>query len=97
MVPCQSFACRVGDHIKVYGTGPNRGFENVLPRRQADLLRIAAAIHLADGWVSRLQRVANRHRRPRHDIEVMDAEFWSDPSTMSRLKSCVDFLSGGDD
>lgn len=93
----QSIACRAGDHVKVYGTGRDRGFENYLSRRQADLLRIATAIHVADGWVQRLKSVANRHRRPRLDLEVMDVEFWSDPSTSNRLKSCVDFLSGGDD
>jgi 7-cyano-7-deazaguanine synthase in queuosine biosynthesis len=93
----KSIVLREGDHVRVYPTGDDRGFGGLLTRRQVDLLRIATAVHVADGLVRRRRRTANRQRCPVLDLEVMDAAFWTRPATTGLLKTCVDFLSGGDD
>jgi len=92
----RSLSLREGRHFRMYPTGKHRGFGEGLSRRQIDLLRIGMAIHAADGWVPR-HRLTNGHRCPVVDVEVLDTAFWSQPETYSRLKACVDFLSGGDD
>ena len=92
----RSIALREGDHVRMYPTGKNMGFGELLSKRQIDLLRIATAVHVADGWVRRCRRT-NGRRSPVLVVEVLDAGFWAGPDTMSRLKTCVDFLSGGDD
>jgi 7-cyano-7-deazaguanine synthase in queuosine biosynthesis len=86
----RSLSLREGEHIRMYPTGNNEGFGEELTKRQVDL------VHVADGWVRR-QAILNGVRSPVLDIEVLDAPFWSQPGTMTLLKACVDFLSGGDD
>jgi 7-cyano-7-deazaguanine synthase in queuosine biosynthesis len=83
-------------HFCMYPTGKNGAFGEVLNKRQIDLLRIGMSIHTADGWVRR-PRSTNGHRRPVIDVEVLDSAFWTRTDTYSRLKACVDFLSGNDD
>jgi len=92
----RSISLRVGDHVRMYPTGNNRRFGELLSKRQIDLLRIATAVHVADGWALR-RRLTNGSRSPILDVMVLDAAFWARPDTLSRLENCVDFLSGGDD
>lgn len=91
-----TLSLRQGEHIRIYPTDKNEGFGEELTARQIDLIRIATAVHVADGWVRRLA-VQNGLRCPSLEVEVLDVSFWSRPDTLSRLKGCVDFLSGGDD
>ena len=99
----RSIALRKDDHVRIYPTAERkdsekrRGFGELLSTRQIDLLRIATAVHVADGWATRRRRETNGHRSLVLDVEVLDAAFWARSETMSRLKDCVDFLSGGDD
>lgn len=87
---------RQGEHFRIYPTGLDKGFGEELTARQIDLIRIAAAVHITDGWA--LRRAADNYlRSPTLEVEVLDAPFWSRPDTMPLLKACVDFLSGGDD
>lgn len=92
----RSIALRGCDHVRMYSTVKNTHFGELLSERQTDLLRIATAVHIADGWVRR-RRPTNKIRNLVLDVEVLDADFWSRPETRDRLKRCVDFVSGGDD
>ena len=92
----RSLSLKKGDHFRLHPTGGDRRFGDELTKRQIDLLRISMAIHVADGWVRRY-RNTNGHRQPVVDVEVLDAAFWGRPESYDRLKTCVDFLSGGDD
>ncbi len=92
----RSIVLREGDHVRVYPTGEDEGIGGLLSKRQIDLVRIATAVHVADG-LARRRRTANGQRRPILDLEVLDAAFWSESGMMCRLKDCVDFLGGGDD
>ena len=92
----KTLTLRQGEHIRIYPTGQNEGFGDELTARQIDLIRIATAVHVADGWVGRLA-AQNGLRSPTLEVEVLDAAFWSRTETVLRLKACVDFLSGGDD
>ena len=85
-----------GDDIRIYPTKPNRNFGEELSARQVDLIRIAMAVHVADAWARR-KATFNGLRNPIRRIEVLDPSFWSKPDTLEMLKSCVDFVSGGDD
>ena len=85
-----------GDHIRIYPTEKNERFGEDLAARQIDMIRIATAVHVADGWVRRKMSLCGL-RNPVLEIEVLDPAFWSKPATMDLLKSCVDFVSGGDD
>jgi 7-cyano-7-deazaguanine synthase in queuosine biosynthesis len=91
-----SLSLREGRHFRMYPTGRNSRFGELLSHRQIDLLRISMAIHAADGWARRLCST-DGHRRPVLDVEVLDAAFWKQPNTYALLKKCVDFLSGDDD
>jgi hypothetical protein len=85
-----------GEHFRLY---PSRSAFADIPQltaRQVDLVRLAVAIHLADGRAKRL-RSTDGHRRPAVEIELLDPDFWERPETAGRLKRCVDFLSGNDD
>ncbi len=92
----KSLSLRQGEHIRIYPTGRNKGFGEDLTARQIDLIRIATGVHVADGWARRKAAV-NGLRSPTLEVEVLDVPFWSHPDTLSHLKACVDFLSGGDD
>lgn len=92
----RSISLREGDHVRMYPTGNDKDFGELLSKRQIDLVRIATAVHFADGWVLR-RRATNGRRSPVLDVEVLDTAYWARPDTRSRLKTCVDFLSGGDD
>ncbi len=92
----KTLSLRQGEHIRIYPTGHDEGFGEQLTARQVDLIRIATAVHVADGWVRR-RAAHNGLRSPTLDVEVLDTAFWSRPETVLRLKDCVDFLSGGDD
>jgi 7-cyano-7-deazaguanine synthase in queuosine biosynthesis len=85
-----------GDDIRIYPTERNKHFGQDLTARQIDLTRIATAVHVADAWACR-KATFNRLRNPILQIEVLDPGFWSKPDTTDLLKSCVDFLSGGDE
>ncbi|MBS0260867.1 MAG: 7-cyano-7-deazaguanine synthase, partial [Planctomycetes bacterium] len=85
-----------GDDIRVYSQMPDKCLGLDLGARQIDMIRIASAVHTADRWV--LRRSANNYvRNPAIELEVLDPQFWSRAETMSMLKHCVDFVSGGDD
>ena len=84
-----------GDDIRIYPTGRNKRFGEDLIARQIDLIRIATALHVADAWVRR-KATFNRLRNPILQVEVLDASFWSKSDTMDLLKTCVNFVSGGD-
>lgn len=92
----KSLTLRQGEHIRIYPTGRNKGFGEDLTARQIDLIRISTGVHVADGWALRKASV-NRLRNPSLEVEVLDVPFWSKPDTLTFLKNCVDFLSGGDD
>ena len=91
-----SLSLREGRHFRMYPTGRNNHFGELLSHRQIDLLRISMAIHVADGWARRLHSTGG-HRRPVLDVEVLDAAFWKLTDTDGLLKKCVDFVSGDDD
>jgi len=92
----KTLSLRQGEDIRIYPTKENKDFGEELSARQVDLIRIAMAVHVADAWARR--RVPfNGLRNPILQIEVLDPSFWSKPDTMDLLKSCVDFVSGGDD
>jgi 7-cyano-7-deazaguanine synthase in queuosine biosynthesis len=91
-----TLSLKQGEHIRIYPTGRNKGFGERLTVRQIDLIRIATAVHVADGWARR-RASFNRLRNVTLEVEVLDPAFWSNPETMTLLKDCVDFLSGGDD
>jgi 7-cyano-7-deazaguanine synthase in queuosine biosynthesis len=91
-----SLSLRQGEHVRICPLGPNKDFGELLTRRQIDLIRIATAVHVADGWVRRLES-ENGIRAPLLDIEVLDPDFWSHSAMMALLHNCVNFLSGGDD
>lgn len=92
----RSLSLRQGDDIRIYPTEKNKKFGEDLSARQVDLIRIAMAIHVADAWARR-KATFNGLRNPNLRIEVLDPTFWAKPDTMDLLKSCVDFVSGGDD
>ena len=85
-----------GDDIRIYPAEPNIRFGEDLTERQVDLIRIATSVHVADAWARR-RTMFNGLRNPSLQIEVLDPAFWSKPETIGLLKSCVDFVSGGDD
>jgi hypothetical protein len=91
-----TLSLREGEHFRIYPTEKRSDFGEGLTARQIDLIRVATAVHIADGWVRRLKS-QNRLRSPTLEVEVLDMCFWSSPVTLSKLKGCVDFLSGGDD
>ncbi len=92
----KSLSLKQGEHIRIYPTGRNKGFGEKLTSRQIDLIRIGMAVHVADAWVRRKASL-NGLRNVTLETEVLDPEFWLKPETMTLLKDCVDFLSGGDD
>lgn len=85
-----------GRHFRLNPGEEARRLAEELTRPQVDLLRIAMAVHAADGWARR-RRATDGHRRPVVEVEVLDAAFWGRPEAHDRLKECVDFLSGDDD
>jgi hypothetical protein len=85
-----------GDDIRIYPTARDKHFGHDLAARQIDLVRIATAVHVADAWARR-KATFNGLRNPILQIEVLDPAFWAKPDTLDLLKSCVDFVSGGDD
>ena len=92
----RSLTLHEGEHFRIYPTEGDERFGEELSRRQIDLLRIAMAVHLADSWVKR-RRATHGHRSPTLTVELLDPTFWEQDETYSRLKKCVDFLSGDDD
>jgi 7-cyano-7-deazaguanine synthase in queuosine biosynthesis len=92
----KTLSLRQGEDIRIYPTEHNKNFGESLSSRQVDLIRIAMAVHVADAWARR-KATFNGLRNPILQIEVLDPTFWSRPDTMDLLKSCVDFVSGGDD
>lgn len=93
----KSLSLRQGEHFRIYSTGPHKGFGEDLTKRQIDLIRIAMSVHIADSWIPRRRRSLNGLRNPIVDIEVLDLPFWSHADSLSLLKECVDFVSGGDE
>jgi 7-cyano-7-deazaguanine synthase in queuosine biosynthesis len=85
-----------GEHFRLHPSRVVVDGIGQLTARQVDLVRWGVAIHLADRWAKRL-RQTNGHRRPVVEVELLDPAFWERPETASRLKRCVDFLSGDDD
>lgn len=85
-----------GEDFRIYPAKRTGRFGEELSARQIDLIHIAMAIHVADAWVCR-RETRNGWRDPVLQIEVLDPSFWSKLDTMDLLKSCVDFVSGGDD
>ncbi len=50
MTDCgKTLSLRHGEHFRIYPTGDNKGFGEELTARQVDLVRIATAVHIADG------------------------------------------------
>ncbi len=91
-----SITLTAGEHFRLYPSRAVVGGLEQLSRRQVDLVRLAAGIHVTDGWARRL-RQTNGRRRPVVEVELLDPTFWERPETAGRLKRCVDFLSGDDD
>lgn len=92
----KTLSLRQGDDVRIYPTEKNQRFGEDLTSRQIDMIRIATAVHVADAWARR-KETFNGRRNPILQIEVLDQAFWSRPETMDLLKSCTDFVSGGDD
>lgn len=92
----RTLSLRQGDDIRIYPTEKSKRFGEDLTARQVDLIRIATAVYVADAW-SRRKMSFNGVRNPNLKIEVLNPSFWSKPDTTDLLKSCVDFVSGGDD
>ncbi len=92
----KSLSLKQGENIRIYPTGPNKGFGENLTARQIDLIRVGTAVHVAEGWAIR-KASSSGLREVTLNVEVLDKAFWSKPETVALLKDCVDFLSGGDD
>jgi 7-cyano-7-deazaguanine synthase in queuosine biosynthesis len=84
------------DDFQIYPTGPNSRFGEDLTRSQIDLLRISAAVHLADSWAKR-SKTFNGVRNIVVNIEVLEPKFWSSSSVSDKLVECISFVSGGDE
>ncbi len=69
-----------------------------LPPLLEDLVRLAAAVHVADTACRRGRRNGGSgwSRRIELCVEVSEPAFWNGPAVQTTLKQCLDFL-GGDD
>jgi len=91
-----SITVHAHDHFRFYPIGVRGNVSEKLSAKMVDLLRLSQGVVVADGLLRRNAASAG-FRNPRLEIEVIEVEFWNDPKVQRVLKSCLDFLSGGDD
>jgi len=91
-----SITLRAGHHFRLYPVGVRGNVSERLTARMVDLLRLSQGVVVADGLLRRNAASAG-FRSPHLEIEVIDHDFWNGQEVARTLKTCLDFLSGGDD